>query len=95
MNKEETMKDGTIAHLSESKRYYIRREPFPKWKRIKYYTLDGESIPLAKGKCMTCKKILESKCCGDFQSCECGSLVDTDRWFPERHRFGGNIKLLT
>lgn len=80
-------------HADDSGRYFVRREPFPKWKRIRYYTLEGDSIPLSKGTCKECGETIESKYCGDFQQCKCGrSYVDTDRWEPERHRFGGAIE---
>lgn len=92
IEKEKTMKDGTMGYLSKSKRYYIRQEPYPKWKKIRYYTLDGELIKLAKATCPNCDEVIESKSCGDFVMCECGkSFVDTDRWYPERHRYGGEI----
>lgn len=87
------MKDGTTAYLSSSKRYFIRREPNPdNWQVIEYYTLDKEYIQLAKAECNKCHTILASKHCGDFVSCECGNFVDTDRWMPERHRYGGDVK---
>jgi hypothetical protein len=93
MPKEKQMQDGTTAYLSASKRYYIRREPYPKWKRIHYYTLEGAKVELAKGKCKKCKDIIESFHCGHYASCSCGeSFVDTDRWNPERHRYGGEIE---
>jgi hypothetical protein len=89
------MQDGTEAYLSQSKKHFIRREPDEhEWNTIKYYTLEGESIQLAKATCGTCDDVIESQCCGDFVTCKCGdSSVDTDRWFPERHRYiGNNIK---
>ncbi len=86
------MKDGTTGYLTGSGNYYCRQEPSPKdIQRIVYYTLKGKHIPLAKAKCSECGDVLESKMCGDFHSCTCGkSFVDTDRWFPERHRYGGD-----
>jgi hypothetical protein len=93
MPKEKQMQDGTTAYLSASKKYYIRREPYPKWKRICYYTLEGDRIQLAKGQCKECKGVVESQHCGDFVPCFCRqSFVDTDRWNPERHRYGGEIE---
>lgn len=91
MEQEKKMQDGTTGYLSHSQRYYIRREPKPdKWTHIRYYTLEGEPIQLAKAKCPNCGDVIESKHCGDFVKCECGeSYVDTDRWMPERHRYGG------
>lgn len=91
---EETMQDGTKGYLSNSKNYFIRREPNPEnWTEIRYYKLTGERILLAKAMCDNCGEIVESKHCGDFQSCYCGeSFVDTDRWMPERQRFGGLAK---
>ena len=85
------MKDGSVAYLSGSKSYFVRREPDKdKWDTIKYYTLEREHIPLARAKCSECKEIIESKYCGDFRQCKCTkSFVDTDRWTPERHRYGG------
>ncbi len=90
--KEKTMKDGTTGYLTSSERYYCRREPKKdKFDRIVYYTLQGKLIPLAKAKCSECGNVIESKMCGDFRSCFCGkSFCDVDRWFPERHRYGGD-----
>lgn len=88
------MKDGEYAWLTESKNYYCRREPdFDNWTGIAYYDAKTlERIPLAKGKCPSCKQIIESQHCGDFVPCGCGnSFVDTDRWAPERHRYGGQV----
>lgn len=87
------MADGKYAWLTASGNYYARREPdYENWKSIAYYNKETkERIPLAKAQCSDCKQMLESKMCGDFVSCGCGkSFVDTDRWFPERHRYGGN-----
>lgn len=92
------MKDGTTAYLSQSKNYFIRREPtVEKWKYIRYYTLEGDYIQLAKGRWKLCEDTIESKHCGDYVGCSCGaSRVDTDRWFPERHRYlGENIEVCT
>lgn len=90
----EVMNDGTTAYLTYSKRYYVRREPdVHYWSHIVYYGLDKNRIHLAKAKCKLCGEIMESKCCGDFQPCKCGaSFVDTDRWLPERHRYGGETE---
>lgn len=87
------MKDGSIAYLSSSGNYFIRREPtLRKWTHIFYYTLKGERIELAKGKCGDCGDIIKSKHCGDYVSCKCGkSAVDTNRCNPELHRYIGNI----
>ena len=75
--------------LTNSKRYYVEHEG----DTIKYYDLSKKRIPLASGTCKECGDKIESKRCGDFVSCKCGkSFVDTDRWFPERHRFGGKLK---
>jgi len=91
---EKVMKDGSSAHLTESKRYYVRKELNEDSQTIVYYTLSGDHIPLARAKCGDCNEVIESKKCGDFVSCSCGnSYVDTDRWMPERHRFGGNAKM--
>lgn len=93
-----TMQDGTTAWLSNSGYYFIRREKCSCCKKnfldaITYYDLEGKQIPLAKAKCKKCGEVIESKRCGDFVACTCGeSFVDTDRWFPERHRYGGGAK---
>lgn len=96
MQAEKKMKDGSTAYLTASKRYYCRREPkVDDFNKIVYYTLSGEHIPLASGTCEECGEKLESQICGDFKQCKCGkSFVDTDRWMPERHRYGGLIKKL-
>lgn len=88
------MKDGSIGYLTGTGRYYCRREPEKNnFTKIVYYTLEGEHIPLAKAKCGKCGEIIESQMCGDFVRCTCGeSFVDTDRWFPERHRYGGKAE---
>lgn len=90
------MQDGTEAWLTPSKRYYCRAEPsYEERTSIAYYGLDKERIPLAKGICNQCNEVIESKMCGDFQSCKCKkSFVDTDRQMPERHRYGGDIEQL-
>lgn len=105
LSKQETMKDDTVAWLTASGNYYARRYRLtPKtsrerpdkdrWTHIAYYTLEGERVPLAKAECAECGDVLESKHCGDFVVCKCGqSSVDTDRWFPERHRYLGHVKL--
>lgn len=87
------MQDGTEAWKTPSGLYFCRAEPsYEDRQSIAYFTLDGVRIPLAKGKCEKCGDVVESKMCGDFQRCKCGaSAVDTDRWFPERHRFIGPI----
>ena len=82
------MTDGTTAYLAKSGNYYCRKYG----DSISYYSLEGERIQLAKAKCKKCGDIMVSKRCGDFVQCSCGeSFVDTDRWFPERHRYGGGI----
>ena len=88
------MADGATAYVSPSCRYFIRYEPeFAGFTSIAYYDLKTrERIPLAKGSCSECGETMESRMCGDFQGCGCGkSFVDTDRWFPERHRYGGAL----
>ncbi len=72
--------------LTPSGRYYVKT-----WgDTIMYYDLNKKRIPLAKAICMSCGDIMKSKRCGDFIRCKCGeSFVDTDRWNPERHRYGG------
>jgi len=80
--------------LTSSERYYVSYR-FKNRQTIDYFTLDKEPIPLAKAKCGSCKQIIKSKHCGHFVRCKCGkSFVDTDRWFPERHRFGGEAQNL-
>lgn len=78
--------------LTTSGKYYIR-----KWGRtLLYYDLNKKRIHLAKGKCNSCGEVIKSRRCGDFVQCKCGaSFVDTDRWFPERHRYGGDITIIT
>ena len=90
---EAKMNDGTTAYLSMSKRYFVRREPkVDKWTSIRYYNIETlDEVALAKAKCGDCGDIIQSKHCGDYVGCSCGkSFVDTDRWMPERHRWGGN-----
>ena len=95
------MQDGTEAWLTSSGNYYCRRYRLtPKlkrkvptirgWNGIDYYTLDGAYIPLASATCSSCQTPIQSLHCGDFVTCPCGrTSVDTDRWFPERHRMIG------
>lgn len=87
------MNDGTEAWLTSSGLYYCRAEPsYEERTSIVYYSLEKEHIPLSHGTCKKCGDYIESKMCGDFQSCSCGaSFVDTDRWMPERHRHGGDL----
>lgn len=48
-----------------------------------------------KAKCKSCGQIIVSERPGHFASCDCGkSFIDTDRWFPERIRLGGDAELL-
>lgn len=48
-----------------------------------------------KAKCNACGQVIVSERPGDFASCDCGkSFIDTDRWFPERYRLGGEAKPL-
>ncbi len=84
------MNDGEIAWKTDSERYFARRYPdYDTNEGIAYYTLEGDRIPLAKATCRVCLETVESKRCGDAQRCSCGeTFVDTDRWFPERHRYG-------
>lgn len=94
--KPEIMNDGTEAWLTHSRSYYCRREPdVRKWTKIVYYGLNKEHIPLAKAQCEKCLDIIESQHCGDYVTCGCGlAYVDTDRWMPEMHRYGGRVKIL-
>lgn len=91
-----TMSDGTEAWLTPSGNYFCRAESsYEKREKIVYYSLEKNHIPLAKAQCEECKDIIESKMCGDFHYCSCGaSFVDTDRWMPERHRYGGKAKMI-
>lgn len=86
------MNDGSYAWLLPSKRYYARREPeYDCLDTIAYYSLDKDRIPLASAVCRECGERITSKMCGDFVRCSCdASFVDTDRWMPERHRYGGS-----
>lgn len=92
------MRDGTVWFLSISWRYYIRhmykwksyvgkpRQCF-NWDRIEYYDLRWNYIPLAMAECSNCGDIIQSQYCWHFVTCSCwDTSVDTDRWFPERHR---------
>lgn len=85
------MRDGSMASLSSSGRYYVRREPETGLlEKVVYFNLKRVHVPLAKAECEICHDIMESNMCGRFVSCRCMmSFVDTDRWFPERHRYGG------
>lgn len=89
-----TMEDGKQAWPTQSGDYYCRREPdIYKWTSIVYYTINKTRIRLAEGSCGACGEHLISKHCGDFVSCKCGkSYLDTDRWFPERQRYGGELQ---
>ena len=92
------MRDGTVGVITVSWRYYVRhmykwksyvRRPRPwfKWDRIEYYDLHGNYIPLAMAECSNCGDIIQSQYCWHFVSCSCwDTSVNTDRWFPERHR---------
>ncbi|WOI85964.1 DUF7695 domain-containing protein [Rhodococcus qingshengii] len=104
-DKPKIMVDGTVAWLSPSKRYYVRRyrlkfartprqEEVPSdddWTHIAYFDVETkERIALASATCTECNATIESKHCGDYVWCECRkSAVDTDRMMPERHRFIG------
>ena len=85
------MEDGKEAWLTSSGLYYCRRDPdYEKYDRLMYYGMDRERIELAHAICSNCGDVLESRWCGDYRSCHCGkSFIDTDRWSPERHRYGG------
>ena len=49
-----------------------------------------------KAKCKSCKQVMVSERGGQFVTCDCGeSFIDTDRWFPERIRLGGEAELIT
>lgn len=96
MERIKTMKDWTIAVLTSSKSYYVRKmykwksnaKSWMKWDRIEYYDLHGNYIPLASAECSKCGDIIQSQYCWNFVSCKCWhTSVDTDRWMPERHRF--------
>lgn len=48
-----------------------------------------------KAKCKSCGEIMVSERCGHFVTCKCGeSFIDTDRWFPDRVRLGGEAELI-
>ena len=48
---------------------------------------------MGKAKCNSCGEVIVSKRPGHFVSCKCGkSFIDTDRWFPERYRLGGEAE---
>jgi hypothetical protein len=99
MEKVKTMNDWTEAVLTISKNYYVRQmykwksynRPLKHnetWDRIEYYNLEGNYIPLAMAECKKCWEIIQSQYCWHFVSCSCWhTMVDTDRWMPERHRF--------
>ena len=88
------MSDGRIGYLTKSERYYVYRHDIEYI--IDYYTLDGIRILLPSGTCSECGEFLQSLRCGHFVQCGCGScFVDTDRWMPERGRYGGNLANLT
>lgn len=100
LDKAVEMPDGSKAWLTHSRKYYARMErhtprlitvTMDGWTHIAYYDVKTkERIQLSRAECKECHAIIESKHCGDFVSCPCGkSSVDTDRWFPERHRFIG------
>lgn len=95
-DKSKTMRDGTTAHLTSSGSYYVKalkREG--KKVGISYYTLEWEKIELAKARCRSCDEVIESLYCGHFIMCGCGkSFVDTDRWMPERGRYGGEVEII-
>lgn len=98
MKKIKIMNDGTTAVLTYSKLYYARQ--MYRWKsynrprkvnepydRVEYYTLHWKYIPLASTECTHCSEIIQSQMCGHYVTCKCWrTSVDTDRWFPERHR---------
>lgn len=79
--------------LTHSGRYYVRN--YKKRHKIDYYDLTKKRIQLAKARCNKCKEIMRSLRCGHFVMCSCKeSFVDTDRWFPEMHRYGGDCTAL-
>lgn len=48
-----------------------------------------------KAKCKSCGEIIVSERPGHFVECGCGeSFIDTDRWFPDRYRLGGDAELI-
>lgn len=82
------MGDGTEAYLTTSRLYYSRNNGNGEIAYYDHTTL--LRIPLAAAKCAKCEQVIRSMRCGDFVQCKCGdSYVDTDRWMPERHRYGG------
>lgn len=104
--KQKKMKDATTAYLTSSGHYFCRYEPYvwlessqtyKECNTIVYYDKKTlERIQLATAKCNVCNGVMMSTKCGDFQACGCGaSFVDTDRWFPERHRYGGDCTPIT
>lgn len=49
-----------------------------------------QMVELARAKCGACGEMIESESPGHFVTCSCGkSFVDTDRFEPRRHRYGG------
>lgn len=79
----------TNLKLTPSGRYYTKQEG----EFTRFFDLDKNPIPLASATCGECGEIIESKRYGDFVQCKChASFVDTDRWFPEGHRYGGAAK---
>lgn len=60
---------------------------------MKWKCSDGKMVNMAKAECEVCNDVMESTRPGDFVGCKCGqSFVDTDRWFPNLHRYGGYAK---
>ena len=60
---------------------------------MKWTNKDGKQVEMAKAKCKKCGDVMESKMPGDWVRCSCGaSYVDTDRWSPERHRYGSEAQ---
>lgn len=48
-----------------------------------------------KAKCKSCQQIIISERPGHFVRCDCGkSFIDTDRWFPDRVRLGGEAEYI-
>lgn len=99
------MADSTKAWPTRSNNLFVRREfhspqghvihiqSYP-WNHIAYYDKNSlERLYLAEARCLNCNTIVRSKHCGDFATCNCGKIfVDTNRWFPNSHRYGGNSK---
>ena len=80
--------------LTFSGRYYVRN--YKGVYKVDYYDLNKKRIPLAKATCNKCKETIKSLRCGHFVQCSCNeSFVDTDRWFPELHRYGGDCTIIT